>query len=178
MQPRITIDLNNDVSHQKSSLHGNLGSNTKAAHQSWLGSPSFRIAITLPFLVMVNHDEDDKRSIARNAAFRLTDKIYMYPATWSITVTGVSDRYWAAACLEDDFFGEEQPTAHDPFEDAILVNDDSWGNTADIKRPTSPRAYTLQALAVQLEKVAGYNYQTQLQLAKYWKTLVSVMNYR
>nr|RBQ96844.1 hypothetical protein FVER53263_04381 [Fusarium verticillioides] len=149
-QPRITIDLN---------------------HDSWLGSPSFRIEITLPFLVMVNHDEDDKRSIARNAAFRLTDKIYMYPATWSITVTGVSDRYWAAACLVDDFLGEEQPTAHDPFEDAILVSDDSWGDTADIKRPTSPRAYTLQALAVQLEKVAGYNYQTQLQLEKYWKTL-------
>lgn len=36
---------------------------------------------------------------------------------------------------------------------------------------TSPRAYTLQALAVQLEKVAGYNYQTQLQLEKYLKTL-------
>ncbi|EXM20224.1 hypothetical protein FoTM2_002902 [Fusarium oxysporum f. sp. vasinfectum] len=146
-----------------------------------LGSPQFSIAINLPFFVIISHDEFNKRSLAGGASFRYafslsflhiqeqlcetldenTDpqpgKGFLYSATWSTIVTGTNERYWTAACLDETF--DEEKTGNDHSEDTILLTGSSDGQTADIKRLISPRVYALEALAMQLEKIADYHHR-------------------
>ncbi|KAF5237551.1 hypothetical protein FANTH_10742 [Fusarium anthophilum] len=167
-QPCPIIDLNQDT---------------------WLESPCFIIVISLPYLVISNHDKSHTESVATGTALRSrfsfsflntqdqsygtqqetpashTDKEYPYMASWSTIVTGISDRYWTAVCLDDDFFDNEERTADGDSEDSILVSRGSEQNTVDTKRPMSPRAYTLQALATQLDRICAYHKQAQLRFA-------------
>ncbi|KAF4421749.1 hypothetical protein FACUT_10901 [Fusarium acutatum] len=180
-QPHTIIDLNQDT---------------------WLESPCFSIAITLPYVAIsvLNHDESDMRSVAAGNAFRSrfelsflntqrhscgtqdgitaphTDKDHPYMATWSMVVIGVSERNWTAVHVDDDFFDEEEPTADDSSEDSILADSSLEDHTANAKRSTSPRAYALRALAMSLEKIAGYHEQAQLRFATDLKTIVEKWN--
>ncbi|KAF4960845.1 hypothetical protein FGADI_678 [Fusarium gaditjirri] len=148
---------------------------------------TFAITFNLPFFAIASQDEFDKRSAdgradvwsnislsflyqqeqfceARNRkAASLSAKTCLYQGIWSIVVTGTSERYWTAACLDDGL--DEPPTIGEPPGDCILVSSSLKDHISDTKRTMSPRAYALRALAMQLEKIAEYHRHIQLTFA-------------
>ncbi|KAI8719507.1 hypothetical protein NCS52_00731400 [Fusarium sp. LHS14.1] len=78
----------------------------------------------------------------------------LHQLVFSLTVTGKSDKYWTAACLDDDFFGE------DLGEEPRLASDVDWEGKTDpilLKAENDltllPRAYAIAALEVALSKI-------------------------
>lgn len=78
---------------------------------------------------------------------------------YSLAVTGKSDKYWTAACLDDDFFDEEPRLASDDetmelvgTTDPILLKAEAEDNFTK-----SPRAYALAALAVAFSKTVEHH---------------------
>ncbi|KAF4963840.1 hypothetical protein FSARC_8200 [Fusarium sarcochroum] len=111
----------------------------------------------LSFLHLGDHEQDyyDEEESFQNETFLLE-------AVCSIMVTGRSDRYWTAACLDDDFFDSTDDQRLPPEEDIQHVD----GGTDPIilkeeNKIVSPRAYALAALASALTKIADYHKDIQ-----------------
>ncbi|KAF5975429.1 hypothetical protein FCOIX_7717 [Fusarium coicis] len=151
---------------------------------TWHESHCFLLSFTLPYFTTSNRKGSDTRSAFAGTAFQSksdlsslktedrlgvtqdeisdshTDKDHPYTSTCTVMITGVSDRYWTAVCLDDDFFDiEERPEMS---EDIILVSSSSEHQTVEVKRPTPPRAYALQALAWHLERISEYHARVHL----------------
>lgn len=83
-------------------------------------------------------------------------------------VTGQSDNYWTAICLNDEFFEEDPRLLDDeipPVDPIIQIPPPSAGNF------WSPRAYALLALGLQLEKIIEHHrdvhYHLKISLNRY-----------
>jgi len=79
-----------------------------------------------------------------------------------VIVTGTSDQYWIAACLDDDLT-----------DDTTILDTTAEVTSEDISNSISPRAYALRALAIILEKVARYHHQAQSALENGLELFVS-----
>ncbi|RSM21098.1 hypothetical protein CDV31_000146 [Fusarium ambrosium] len=86
----------------------------------------------------------------------------LHQHVFSLTVTGKNDKYWTAACLDDDVFGEdlgEEPRLaldeeREGTPDPILFKEE--GNLT-LSLTLSPRAYAIAALEVALYKIAEHH---------------------
>ncbi|KAF5614605.1 hypothetical protein F25303_14075 [Fusarium sp. NRRL 25303] len=159
---------------------------------SWFGS-TFQIVFNLPFMAIASHNAFGKTPFTRRAASRLSvslsflqqphfcksqaDKVVsqphrtcLYQTTWSTIVIGTSDRYWTAACLSDGF--DEPATGSEYSNDAIVLSSNLGDQTGGTRRTMSPRAYSLGALAMQLEKIAEYHRHIQMTLDVNFKLFV------
>ncbi|KAF5574378.1 hypothetical protein FPANT_11800 [Fusarium pseudoanthophilum] len=101
-----------------------------------------------------------------------TDKDHPYTSICTVMITGVSDRYWTAVCLDDDFFDlEERPEIS---EDIIPVGSSSEDQAVEVKRPASPRAYALQELAGSLERISEHHARAHLRLDTELRSLINL----
>ncbi|KAF4457961.1 hypothetical protein F53441_216 [Fusarium austroafricanum] len=156
----------------------------------WWGG-CFLIAYNLPFLAIGTEDRSDTRTLANSRNFRarhdlsflnlqhqtsqqerpqdnfcVADDAVLHEAVYSLTTTGRSEQYSTTVCLDDDFFDEEPGTPED--EDIVRLDgtEDPIIREAELKRTRSPRAYSLVALAKQLEKIVEYHGNIQECLKK------------
>ncbi|KAI8417995.1 hypothetical protein FOFC_00557 [Fusarium oxysporum] len=86
-------------------------------------------------------------------------------AVFSFVISGRSDNYWTAICLNDDSF-DEYPRIDD--DDITDVPTDPIIMKPDMGNPDlmwSPRSYALLALASQLEKIIEYHKDVQFHLS-------------
>ncbi|KAJ9428221.1 hypothetical protein QL093DRAFT_1007450 [Fusarium oxysporum] len=154
----------------------------RSREMTWWGARSFIFFFSLPFFAISTQDLLDTRSFFNGQvqlrrrydlsflklggrepefydeddAFR--NKPYLVEAVYSVVVTGRSDKYWAAACFNDDFF--------DNTDDQRLSSEDDTEHVAGSTDPItfkeegkteSPRGYALAALASIVLKVADYH---------------------
>ncbi|KAF9774981.1 hypothetical protein IL306_006980 [Fusarium sp. DS 682] len=152
--------------------------------KNWWGASNFVISINLPFFAIGTLDDQDIRTFSGNQYLRsrydldflylrdqastqnqqdnsdFHDKAVLHEAVYSLMITGRSERYWTAVCLDDDFFDEIPRLEEEGLEgsvDPIIIQ-------AELKaRGTtrSPRAYALAALEKELEKVVEYHGDVQ-----------------
>ncbi|KAL9574383.1 hypothetical protein ACKAV7_001537 [Fusarium commune] len=148
----------------------------------WWPPASFIIAFNLPFFAISTTERQDHRKCGVNKNLRASysleflhleksapgeesqesttssDNLVLQEGVFSLMVTGQSDDYWTAVCLDDDFFDEdprlcdEETPAVDPI---IQIPPPSLGSF------WSPRAYALLALVLQLEKIIEYHEDIQ-----------------
>ncbi|RSL60135.1 hypothetical protein CEP53_005546 [Fusarium sp. AF-6] len=93
------------------------------------------------------------------------DDAILHQLVFSLTVTGKSEKYWTAACLDDDVFGD------DLGEEPRLALDADWDGMSDpillqaersltLSLTLSPRAYAIAALEVALHKITEHHGNT------------------
>ncbi|UPK97298.1 hypothetical protein LCI18_008233 [Fusarium solani-melongenae] len=112
------------------------------------GGKRFRNRYDLDFLHLEGYGISEGESPSYH------DDAVLHQLVFSLTVTGKSDKYWTAACLDDDVFGEdlgEEPRLASDAElegmsDPILLK-------AEGDLTLSPRAYAIAALEVALSKI-------------------------
>ncbi|RSL88873.1 hypothetical protein CEP52_015067 [Fusarium oligoseptatum] len=112
----------------------------------------------LDFLLLKGHGLSDEES----SSFH--DEAMLHAAVYSLAVTGKGDKYWTAACLDDDFFDEEPRLASDEETleldgkmDPILLKAEGNPFKAEGNTTKSPRAYALAALAIALYKTVEHH---------------------
>jgi hypothetical protein len=78
-------------------------------------------------------------------------------------VTGHSEHYWTAICLDDDFFDEDSRlTSEDEIERVENCSEDPIILQAELgANRWRPRSYSLAALAKELEKIVDYHKEIQ-----------------
>ncbi|KAG7437152.1 hypothetical protein Forpi1262_v000444 [Fusarium oxysporum f. sp. raphani] len=144
----------------------------------WWPPASFIIAFNLPFFAISTTERQDHRKCGTNKNLRAQyslefllleestsgeefqeatnsfGNLVLQEGVFSVMITGQSDNYWTAICLDDDFFDEHPRLCDDeiPASDPII----------QIPPPSpggfwSPRAYALQALVLQLGKIIEYH---------------------
>ncbi|KAF5967726.1 hypothetical protein FBULB1_11106 [Fusarium bulbicola] len=164
--------------------------------QDILFESDFQIVFNLPFLAIASHYEFNRRSVDKRAIPRFSislsflyhqacgaqngkvasqpHKTCLYQATWSTIVVGTSERYWASACLSDGF--DEPPTVGGSSGDTILSDSGLGDHKSDTKRTMTPRACSLSALAIQLEKITKHHLQIHYTLDAEFKLFEEKMN--
>ncbi|RMJ09624.1 hypothetical protein CDV36_010751 [Fusarium kuroshium] len=105
----------------------------------------------LGFLLLKGHGLLD----AEGSSFH--DEAILHQAVYSLIVTGKSDKYWTAACLDDDFFEEEPRLASDEETLEVLGTTDPILLKAEGSPTKSPRAYALASLAIALYKTVEHH---------------------
>ncbi|KAF5551794.1 hypothetical protein FNAPI_7400 [Fusarium napiforme] len=146
---------------------------------SWWGSTCFVFSFNLPFLAISAQSQQDSRTLSHNKqrlrscydlsflhleAYEIdsyfseeTDPkdyaISLLEGVCSVVVTGQSNRYWTAVCLNDDLYdGIDEPRLS-PEDDMEQLDGTDPIIMKLAHRPESPRAYALAALATGLLKV-------------------------
>ncbi|KAF5712069.1 hypothetical protein FGLOB1_4732 [Fusarium globosum] len=152
---------------------------------NWWGAANFVISFNLPFFAIGTKDNQDSRTLSGNqylrarydldflylrgetAATRQQDstsfheRAVLHEAVYSLVITGRSERYWTAICLDDDFFEEEPRLAE---EEILEASEDPIIIQAELKATgttRSPRAYALASLEKELEKIVEYHGNVQ-----------------
>ncbi|KAJ3471908.1 hypothetical protein MRS44_002007 [Fusarium solani] len=100
------------------------------------GNSRLRPRYDLDFLHLKNYESGG----SRNEASFFSDQV-LHEAIYSLTVTGKSDKYWTATCLDDDFFLEEPrlPTQEEDYDP--IIREKIMPTTTP-----SPRSYALASL--------------------------------
>ncbi|KAI3574145.1 hypothetical protein IWW34DRAFT_836884 [Fusarium oxysporum f. sp. albedinis] len=158
----------------------------------WWPPASFIIAFNLPFFAISTTERQDYRKCGPNKNLRArysleflrleesacgeevqedtnsSDNLVLHEGVFSFMVTGQSDNYWTAICLNDEFFEEDPGLLDDeipPVDPIIQIPPPSAGNF------WSPRAYALLALGLQLEKIIEHHrdvhYHLKISLDRY-----------
>ncbi|KAF4439997.1 hypothetical protein FACUT_3772 [Fusarium acutatum] len=152
---------------------------------NWWGAANFVISFNLPFFAIGTQDNQDNRTLSGNQYLRARydldflylrdesaiadqqdstsfhEKAVLHEAVYSLVITGRSERYWTAVCLDDDFFEEEPRLAE---EDIVEASEDPIIIQAELKATgttRSPRAYALASLEKELEKIVEYHGNVQ-----------------
>ncbi|KAF4963839.1 hypothetical protein FSARC_8199 [Fusarium sarcochroum] len=157
-------------------------------HPDWWNGASFVIAFNLPFLAIGTESRSDTRTFSDNQYLRARhdleflnlkdqppaqdrqdatydhDNIVLHEAVYSFMITGRSELYWTAVCLDDDFFDEESRLADEEEIEHLDGIADPITFQAELERTRSPRAYSLIALGKELEKIVEYHKNTQERL--------------
>jgi hypothetical protein len=151
-------------------------------YQDWWGGASFVIAFNLPFFAIDTQNRHDNRTFSGGkqklrASYDL-DFLYfadraladlqenstpdhhpiLHEAVYSFILTGCSENYWTAVCLDDDYFDEESRLAdEEEIEHVEDCQDDPIIFQAELETTRLPRSYALTALAKELEKIVEYH---------------------
>ncbi|KAF5720323.1 hypothetical protein FMUND_4145 [Fusarium mundagurra] len=145
----------------------------------WWGSTCFVFSFNLPFFAISAQSQQDSQTLSHNKqrlrssydlsflhleAYEIdsyfseeTDPkdygISLLEGVCSVVVTGQSNRYWTAVCLNDDLYdGIDEPRLS-PEDDMEQLDGTDPIIMKLAHRPESPRAYALAALATGLVKV-------------------------
>ncbi|KAL2675353.1 hypothetical protein Neosp_011537 [[Neocosmospora] mangrovei] len=124
------------------------------------GGKRLRNRHDLDFLHLHNHEtSEDERS-------SFHDKAILHEAVYSLTVTGKSDQYWTAACLDDHAFNEESNLESDEETEVLVGKSDPIIFQAEVKKAEveltkSPRAYAVAALKIALDKIVEHHGNVQ-----------------
>ncbi|KAF9774980.1 hypothetical protein IL306_006979 [Fusarium sp. DS 682] len=130
----------------------------------WNGKVSLRSRHDLSFLHLEDHDKHHY-SGAESSSSSSENKLFLVEGVCSIVVTGRTDRYWTAACLNDDL-SEEDDEPRLTIEDEDDPGMEREKDPIILKfsnKPVSPRAYALAALATSLRKIEDYHKDIQHQ---------------
>ncbi|KAH7180610.1 hypothetical protein DER46DRAFT_7575 [Fusarium sp. MPI-SDFR-AT-0072] len=128
----------------------------------WNGKIPLRRRHDLSFLHLEDHD---KHRYSGTESSSSKNELFLVEGVCSIVVTGRTDRYWTAACLNDDL-SEEDDEPRLTIEDEDDPDMDTEKDPIILKvynKPVSPRAYALAALATSLTKIADYHKDIQHQ---------------
>ncbi|KAH7269391.1 uncharacterized protein BKA55DRAFT_588120 [Fusarium redolens] len=152
---------------------------------NWWGAANFVISFNLPFFAIGTQDNQDSRTLSGNQYLRARydldflylrdesitadqqdntsfhERAVLHEAVYSLVITGRSERYWTAVCLDDDFFEEEPRLAE---EEVVEASEDPIIIQAELKATgttRSPRAYALASLEKELEKIVEYHGNVQ-----------------
>ncbi|KAF5252997.1 hypothetical protein FANTH_2084 [Fusarium anthophilum] len=155
----------------------------------WYGKQPLRRRHDLSFLNLKDHDRYPPGSVESSSGIS-EKKYFLVEGVCSIVVTGRTDRYWTAACLDDDLCdeedeprlsieGEEEQEKEQEGEEEEECDDSglSIEDEDDLEpepeedpiilkvynKTQSPRAYALAALATSLTKIADYHKDIQHQ---------------
>ncbi|KAF5565332.1 arginyl-tRNA synthetase [Fusarium phyllophilum] len=144
----------------------------------WWPPASFIIAFNLPFFAISTMERQDHRKCGADKNLRASysleflhleesssgeeswdnttrsDTLVLQGGVFSLMVTGQSDEYWTAVCLNDDFFEEDQHVLDD---ETLDVDPIIQIPSLSPRNSWSPRAYALLALEQQLEKIIEYH---------------------
>ncbi|EEU48123.1 uncharacterized protein NECHADRAFT_75383 [Fusarium vanettenii 77-13-4] len=124
------------------------------------GGKRLRNRHDLDFLHLHDHEpSEDER-----ASFH--DHAILHEAVYSLTVTGKSDKYWTAACLDDHAFNEESNLESDEETEVLVGKSDPIIFQAEVKKAEveltkSPRAYAVAALKIALDKIVEHHGNVQ-----------------
>jgi hypothetical protein len=126
-------------------------------HRKCGANKNLRASYSLEFL----HLEESASGEESQENATSSDSLILQEGVFSLMVTGQSDDYWTAVCLDDDFFDEDPRLCDDetPAVDPIIQIPPP--NTRNF---WSPRAYALLALVLQLEKIIEYHEDVQYHL--------------
>ncbi|KAL5616143.1 hypothetical protein FOBRF1_004891 [Fusarium oxysporum] len=152
---------------------------------NWWGAANFVIFFNLPFFAIGTQDNQDSRTLCGNQYLRARydlnflylrdetvtadqqvdisfhERAVLHEAVYSLVITGRSERYWTAVCLDDNFFEEEPRLAE---EEIVEASEDPIIIQAELKATgitRSPRAYALASLEKELEKIVEYHGNVQ-----------------
>ncbi|RSL64956.1 hypothetical protein CEP54_004427 [Fusarium duplospermum] len=119
------------------------------------GGEPLRNRYDLGFLHLKDHEtSDDERS-------PFHDHAILHEAVYSLTVTGKSDKYWTAACLDDHFFDEESNLESDEETLELDGKSDPIIHQAVLEAQgdltKSPRSYAIAALKIALDKIVEHH---------------------
>ncbi|KAF5565333.1 hypothetical protein FPHYL_4288 [Fusarium phyllophilum] len=132
----------------------------------WNGKLPLRRRHDLSFLHLEDHDKHRySGSEPSSSSSSSKNELFLVEGVCSIVVTGRTDRYWTAACLNDDL-SEEDDEPRLTVEDEDDPDMDTEKDPIILKvynKPVSPRAYALAALATSLTKIADYHKDIQHQ---------------
>ncbi|KAF4977537.1 hypothetical protein FDECE_18346, partial [Fusarium decemcellulare] len=152
----------------------------------WWGGGGFFIFFNLPFFSISTRGQQDIRTLfdgKQNLRRRydlsflnlggngwsqetsdFEDQTFLHESVFSLMVTGRSDRYWTAVCLDEDFLNNEprldaeEETEHlDGATDPIILQAE-FQATDTI---ASPRAYSLAAFAITLTIIVEHHADIQ-----------------
>ncbi|UPK98849.1 hypothetical protein LCI18_009784 [Fusarium solani-melongenae] len=119
------------------------------------GGKRLRNRHDLDFLHLKGYEEfDDERSFFH-------DNAILHEAVYSLTVTGKSDKYWTAVCLDDHVFDEESNLESDEETLEVDGKSDPILLQAEGNLTKSPRAYAVAALKVALDKIVDHHGNVQ-----------------
>ncbi|EMT61293.1 hypothetical protein FOC4_g10014347 [Fusarium odoratissimum] len=151
----------------------------------WWGAANFVISFNLPFFAIGTQDNQDSRTLSENQYLRgqydldylylrdetatadqqintsFHERAVLHEAVYSHVITGRSEHYWTAVCLDGVFFEEEPRRAEEEIveasEDPVIIQVElkATGTTR------SPRAYALAYLEKELEKIVEYHGNVQ-----------------
>lgn len=132
----------------------------------WNGKIPLRRRHDLSFLHLEDHDKHRcSGNESSSSSSSSKNELFLVEGVCSIVVTGRTDRYWTAACLNDDL-SEEDDEPRLTIEDEDDPDMDTEKDPIILKvynKPVSPRAYALAALATSLTKIADYHKDIQHQ---------------
>ncbi|KAF5627182.1 hypothetical protein F25303_10891 [Fusarium sp. NRRL 25303] len=161
----------------------------------WWPPASFIIAFNLPFFTISTAERQDHRKCDADKNLRASysleflhleepspseeswgnasssNTLILQEGVFSLMVTGQSDEYWTAVCLDDDFK-----------EDPCLFDDETLAVDPIIQIPPlsprnfwSPQAYALLSLEQQLEQIIEYHEDVQHHLKKSFDRYISII---
>ncbi|RTE79654.1 hypothetical protein BHE90_005831 [Fusarium euwallaceae] len=105
------------------------------------------------------HLKDYETSNYERSSFH--DHAILHEAVYSLTVTGKSDKYWTAACLDDHVFDEESNLESDEETLELDGKSDPIIHQAVLEAEgdltKSPRSYAIAALKMALDKIVEHH---------------------
>ncbi|KAF5680836.1 hypothetical protein FHETE_224 [Fusarium heterosporum] len=155
----------------------------------WWGANCFLFSFNLPFFVTSSQAHGDDRTLFNgkrplrrrydlsflnlgvdeqeyfNENGFAQESLFLVEGVCSIVVTGRSDKYWTAACFNDDLTKDEDEPRLSPEDEVQHIDGET--DPIIIKMENAavlPRAYALAALATTLMKIADYHRDIQAEL--------------